>query len=114
MSPRFERTGAMSAPADVPVSPPASEAAPDYVPHLSLIIPAYNEAERLGSRLASLISYLESRPYTTELLVISDGSTDATRLVVEAAFAGIDHEGPLRAWCLEYFPNGGKGRAVRT
>jgi serine/threonine-protein kinase len=43
-----------------------------------LIIPAYNEAERLGSRLASLISYLESRPYTTELLVISDGSTDAT------------------------------------
>jgi len=114
MSPRFERTGAMGAPADVPVSPPASEAAPDYVPHLSLIIPAYNEAERLGSRLASLISYLESRPYTTELLVISDGSTDATRLVVEAAFAGIDHEGPLRAWCLEYFPNGGKGRAVRT
>lgn len=83
----------MGAPADVPVSPPASEAAPDYVPHLSLIIPAYNEAERLGSRLASLISYLESRPYTTELLVISDGSTDATRLVVEGAFAGIDHEG---------------------
>jgi len=82
--------------------------------HLSLIIPAYNEAPRLGRRLDHLLAVLSSRPYTTELLVVSDGSTDGTRQVVEEAFAGIDPSGPLRAACLEYVPNMGKGRAVRT
>lgn len=82
--------------------------------HLSLIIPAYNEAARLGRQLDHVLSFLGSRRYTTELLVVSDGSTDGTRHVVESAFSGIDPSGPLRAMCLEYVPNAGKGRAVRT
>lgn len=82
--------------------------------HLSLIIPAYNEAARLGRRLDYLLSFLSSRPYTAELIVVSDGSTDGTRRVVEEAFAGIDPSGALRVACLEYVPNMGKGRAVRT
>jgi dolichyl-phosphate beta-glucosyltransferase len=83
-------------------------------PHLSLIIPAYNEASRLGRHLSHLIAFLSDRWYTTELLVVSDGSTDGTRQVVEAHFAAIETSAPLRALCLEYHPNAGKGRAVRT
>mgnify|MGYP006283328023 FL=1 len=94
--------------ADVPA---ANQTPP---PHLSLVIPAYNEAARLGRHLDHLTRYLGARQYTTELLVVSDGSTDSTRQVVEEAFGTIDPSGPLRAWCLEYFPNAGKGRAVRT
>jgi dolichyl-phosphate beta-glucosyltransferase len=81
---------------------------------LSLIIPAFNEAARLTRHLEHLIGFLSTRPYTTELLVVSDGSTDGTRLVVDAAFAAVDPSGPLVASCIEYFPNAGKGRAVRT
>lgn len=83
-------------------------------PHLSLVIPAYNEAARLGRNLGPVLDYLQARPYATELVVVSDGSVDGTRRVVEDAFAGIDPLGPLEARCLEYFPNAGKGRAVRT
>lgn len=83
-------------------------------PHLSLVIPAYNEANRLGRHLGHVIAFLSARPYTTELLVVSDGSVDGTRQVVEAAIATIEPSAPLRAWCLEYHPNAGKGRAVRT
>ena len=93
-------------------SPPPSDLSP--APHLSLVIPAYNEAVRLGRHLDHVIRFFGARHFTTELIVVSDGSTDGTRQVVEAAFASIDPSGPLRAWCLEYFPNAGKGRAVRT
>lgn len=85
-----------------------------HAPHLSLVIPAYNESLRLGRLLGHVIAYLEARPYETELVVVSDGSIDGTRDVVEASFAIVDPAGPLRARCLEYFPNAGKGRAVRT
>ena len=51
---------------------------------LSVVIPAYNEAERLASTLASVIGYLESRRLTWEVLVVDDGSEDATSREAEA------------------------------
>ena len=55
-------------------------------PHLSVIIPAYNEERRLPPTLDAVIRYLERQPYTVEVLVVDDGSTDTTpRLVTQRA-----------------------------
>ena len=47
-------------------------------PFLSVVIPAYNEAERIVPTIASIIGHLVDKPYTFELIVSDDGSTDAT------------------------------------
>lgn len=76
---------------------------------LSIVIPAYNEAPRIGEALAPTIAYLKAQPYASEIIVVSDGSQDETRQVAESfqpAFPGLQ--------VLEYFPNRGKGHAVRT
>jgi glycosyltransferase involved in cell wall biosynthesis len=76
---------------------------------LSIVIPAYNEASRIGETLEQTIAYLKVQAYASEIIVVSDGSRDNTRGVVESyqpAFSGLK--------VLEYFPNRGKGHAVRT
>ena len=76
---------------------------------LSIVIPAYNEAGRIGAALAPTIAYLQTQAYASEILVVSDGSRDETRAVAESYQASFPN---LRV--LEYFPNRGKGYAVRT
>ncbi len=46
--------------------------------YLSIVIPAYNEAERLPETLASVQEYLGKQSFTAEVLVVDDGSKDAT------------------------------------
>jgi dolichyl-phosphate beta-glucosyltransferase len=86
------------------------------VPDLSHVIPAYNEERRLGPTLAAVLSFLGERPYTSEVLVVSDGSQDGTGRVAQAAFSALDHTPDARVTgrFIEYQPNAGKGRAVRT
>jgi dolichyl-phosphate beta-glucosyltransferase len=76
---------------------------------LSLIIPAYNEAERLGPNLGSVLAFLGARYPDYELIVVDDGSADRTAEVVAAAIAS-----EPRARLITYRPNRGKGHAVRT
>src|SRR6056297_1619232 len=52
--------------------------------HLSIIIPAYNEAERIAPFLADLAAYVSTLGEPTEVIVVDDGSTDATARIVEA------------------------------
>jgi dolichyl-phosphate beta-glucosyltransferase len=82
-------------------------------PLLSLLIPAYNEAARLGATLDQVLSYLGTQSYTSEVIVIDDGSSDSTIAVAEehfAAHAGLTH---VSTRVLNYSPNRGKGYAVR-
>ncbi len=51
---------------------------------LSIIIPAYNEEKRLPSTLESIDAFLQKQPYSYEVLVVENGSTDATTQVAEA------------------------------
>lgn len=76
---------------------------------LSVIIPAYNEAERLGPQLGAVRAYLDAHFPDHELIVVDDGSRDATAARVTAALAGAP-----RARLLSYQPNRGKGAAVRA
>jgi glycosyltransferase involved in cell wall biosynthesis len=79
-------------------------------PFLSLVIPAYNEASRLGASLARAFAYLNEQGYESEVLVVDDGSTDETVRVAEACFA---EAGAVAARVLAGEPNRGKGYAVR-
>jgi len=51
--------------------------------HLSVIIPAYNEAKRITDTLISIRDYLSKQNYDWEVLVVSDGSKDNTAGVVQ-------------------------------
>ncbi len=75
-------------------------------PELSVVIPAFNEARRIGASLEAVSAYLDGRGLTHEILVADDGSTDGTSGVV--ADSGVAHARVLRS------PrNQGKGAAVR-
>lgn len=51
---------------------------------LSLVIPAYNEEKRLGSSLQKIAQYLATRDYSSEVIVVDDGSSDRTVDVAES------------------------------
>ncbi len=76
----------------------------------SLVIPAYNEADRIVPTLGKTTAYLQGRPFSSEVIVVSDGSTDNTRGVVER----MGQRDGVRIRVIEYHPNRGKGYAVRT
>jgi dolichyl-phosphate beta-glucosyltransferase len=79
------------------------------VPHLCVIVPAYNEESRLRRSLERIREYLSSQSYEWNVLVVSDGSTDTTPSIA-SDFAKDDSRFDL----VEYRPNRGKGYAVRT
>jgi dolichyl-phosphate beta-glucosyltransferase len=76
---------------------------------LTVILPCYNEAQRLPETLQTLLTHLSQTPGEVEVLVVDDGSTDAT-VMVATAVAAADR----RVQVLSYQPNRGKGYAVRT
>lgn len=73
---------------------------------LSVVIPAYNEEERLGGSLDRVVDYLGHRFEGFEVLVVDDGSTDGTTEV-----AGDFPDPPVRL--LRLPQNRGKGAALR-
>ena len=75
---------------------------------LSIIIPAFNEARRIGPTLEHLDAYLAADGICYEIIVVDDGSSDGTADVVRAIAA---HRHRIR--CIEALPNRGKGSAVR-
>lgn len=74
---------------------------------LSVVIPAYNEASRLGTSLERTVAYLEERGGDYEVLVVDDGSADATARVAEGWA-----ERAVRV--LRLPENRGKGAALRA
>jgi dolichyl-phosphate beta-glucosyltransferase len=76
---------------------------------LSVIIPAFNEGRRIRRCLHDVIDHLAQRGLAAEVLVVDDGSTDDTSVVVEA-FA--EAHSAVRLIRMDH--NRGKGAAVRT
>jgi dolichyl-phosphate beta-glucosyltransferase len=72
---------------------------------ISVIIPAYNEEDRISSTLDKIINYLDSKNYNYEIIVVDDGSSDKTDLVVRNF--------GLKVRYIKQFKNMGKGAAVR-
>lgn len=78
-------------------------------PHYSIVIPAYNEQERIPATLEAVLSCIEARDWSAEVVVVNDGSTDATAEVVRQ-FAATH---PI-VRLLENPGNHGKGYSVRA
>ncbi|HMC72035.1 MAG TPA: glycosyltransferase, partial [Mycobacteriales bacterium] len=75
----------------------------DYLPPVSVIVPAYNEAVGIAATVHSLVS---SDYPALEVVVVDDGSSDGTADIVEAL--GFDNVRVVRQ------PNGGKATALNT
>ena len=76
-------------------------------PHLSLIVPVYNGADRLPSSLEQLRDFLRAQPYASELILVDDCSNAETRAILES-FASTMGEVRL----IRNEENRGKGNAV--
>lgn len=77
---------------------------------LSIVIPAYNEAARLGDSLRTVFEYLNKQGPETEVIVVDDGSSDDTADVAEKSF---ERRGRVGAELIRVQPNRGKGYVVR-
>jgi dolichyl-phosphate beta-glucosyltransferase len=78
----------------------------DGTPVVSVVIPAYNEEERIIPTIGAIATYMSSRGEPWELIVADDGSTDTTvRLLQDMRLANMQ--------VLVAERNGGKGSAVR-
>ena len=79
-------------------------------PKLSIVVPAYNEAARLGKSLQTILSYLNQTREPSELIVVDDGSEDETASVAEESLADA---GAVATRVIHYEKNRGKGYAAR-
>ncbi len=77
-------------------------------PFLSVVVPAYNEERRLPQTLQRIVEYLAQQPYTSELIVVDDGSKDGTTQVAQSFHAAQYPVVVIRN------DHRGKGYAVRT
>jgi len=78
-------------------------------PRLSVVIPAYNEEQRLPRTVEEIERYLDGRRVDYELILVDDGSTDGTRQVMDAA---AERNARVRLEALPH--NRGKGRALAS
>lgn len=76
---------------------------------LSIVIPAYNEELRLGRTLDELHELAEALPFRVEVVVVDDGSTDATIGVAKAKLAPFED-----TQLISVSQNRGKGHAVKA
>lgn len=76
-------------------------------PFLSIIIPAYNEENRLLHTLEQVFAFLAKEPYTAEVIVVENGSSDRTLALAQAE---AERHPNLRVF---HNDQAGKGRAVR-
>jgi dolichyl-phosphate beta-glucosyltransferase len=78
-------------------------------PYLSIVLPAHNDAERIVPTLRAIAAWVAGEGIAAEVLVVDDGSTDATRAIVEA----IAEQLPVVRLAAST-PHSGKGHAVRV
>jgi glycosyltransferase involved in cell wall biosynthesis len=80
-------------------------------PDLTIVVPAYNEAARVGTTLTKILEYINAAERASELILVDDGSTDETAAVAEQAMSA---SGAIAGRVIRYEANRGKGYAVRT
>jgi dolichyl-phosphate beta-glucosyltransferase len=80
------------------------------LPQFSIVIPCFNEQARIGQTLRLTSKYLAANAPESELIVVNDGSTDATGAIARDEL----NHAEIATRLLENFPNRGKGAAVRS
>ena len=89
----------------------------NVLPHtlsLSVVIPAYNEQQRIAPTLERILDYLYHEFKCFEVIVADDGSTDETAAVVERYARLQPHHAAHPTVRVLRLPHRGKGCAVRA
>ena len=81
-------------------------------PYLTIIIPAYNEEHRIPHSLKKIATFLRAQTFTSEILVVENGSTDETSAVVREFAQTVSETDPFSLELLHSAR--GKGAAVKT
>jgi dolichyl-phosphate beta-glucosyltransferase len=79
--------------------------------HLSIVIPAFQESERIGESLRKILAYVENENLNAEVIIVDDGSKDNTAEVARKACSEFPE---LATNVIRYEENRGKGFAVKT
>ena len=80
-------------------------------PEISIIIPSYNESERLSAPLGSVIDFARRAESGIEVIVVDDGSTDGTAEIAKRVFLAHPE---VSSNIIRYEENRGKGFAIKT
>lgn len=80
-------------------------------PFLSIVIPAFDEEERLGKTVRQIFEYVRAEKLRAELIIVDDGSNDQTARIGEQACTEFPE---ISSQVIRYEQNRGKGFAVKT
>ncbi|MEP6945665.1 MAG: dolichyl-phosphate beta-glucosyltransferase [Acidobacteriota bacterium] len=80
-------------------------------PDVSIVVPAFNETDRLGESIEKILTYVDLTNLAAELIVVDDGSSDRTADVAREASVAFPN---TPAHIIRYDQNRGKGFAVKT
>lgn len=78
--------------------------------NLSIVIPVYNESQKIGRDVAAAGTFLEKEGLTGEIIVVDDGSEDDT----SGAAMSVNLPPDVSINVIRYTPNRGKGYAIRA
>ena len=76
---------------------------------LSIVIPAFNEEDRLPQTLEKTLDFLVKQSFEAEIIIVCDGCTDKTPQICRKFISK-----NINIRVIEYSPNRGKGYAVKT
>ncbi len=68
---------------------PVAESLNPPVPTISVVVPAYNEARRIGPSIESILRFLKGHDRTAEVILVDDGSDDETRDIAGYEFSSV-------------------------
>ncbi|MEJ7848895.1 MAG: dolichyl-phosphate beta-glucosyltransferase [Pyrinomonadaceae bacterium] len=80
-------------------------------PNVSIVVPAFDEHDRLGDSIRIISAFIEKTAPAAELIIVDDGSKDGTAKVAESVCAGFPN---VVSRVIRYENNRGKGFAVKT
>ena len=80
-------------------------------PDVSIVIPAFEEQDRIGLSITRILQFLRAESIASEVIVVDDGSGDRTFETVETAFEDAVN---VATRLIRYEENRGKGFAVKT
>lgn len=80
-------------------------------PNVSIVVPAFDEQDRLGETIRIISAFIEQTAPNAELIIVDDGSKDNTAKVAESVCAEFPN---VESRVIRYEQNRGKGFAVKT
>jgi dolichyl-phosphate beta-glucosyltransferase len=79
-------------------------------PNVSIVVPAFDEQDRLGASITKILAYIAETDLSAELIVVDDGSGDNTAGIARETAAKFPQ---IKTKVIRYEQNRGKGYAVK-